>query len=179
MTTFVDLGSLGCDRVSCDAIGVSVHLTRCITQQQNDQDLSDHLETAERIRNIVTRLKLSQSALADILGVERSVVTRYLGGSSEPGPLPCLILASLSESDADKNFWLHASGINAAQMERLASAIGAPKPTGLDGSEIKLLSWWREPRNPMEDSLREVMRKVLIARDVDEEEMRKKTSGQH
>jgi transcriptional regulator with XRE-family HTH domain len=124
------------------------------------------LETADLIKKIVAAHNLSQTELAEKIGVERSQVTRYLNGEREPAPLTCLFLAALSVSDAEQYFWISKCGLTHEQMRLLGLTLGLPAPNLLSGEEHQLLDWWRNPATQMEKRVFELVAQLLLDRPI-------------
>lgn len=122
------------------------------------------MQTAESIRKILERRGLSQTTLAELIGVDRSFLTKCINGEREPGRLSCLLLAGLCDNAEEHAFWIRKSGLGTKQATLLARALFPKEGGAVDTFEAELLDWWRHPNNPMEDSVKSVVEKVLAAR---------------
>jgi len=128
--------------------------------------LPDAPKTADLIGKIVSGKRLSQTDAAALLGVHRSMVTRFMNGEREPVGLSCLILAALSETMEERAFWVGKSGVTSKQMELLADLLKIPEPTLLSGDERQLIDFWRNPQTAIERSVRDTLEILLAQRPV-------------
>lgn len=122
------------------------------------------MQVIAKIQKILSRKDLTQTALAELVGIDRSQLTNYLAGRRAPGALPCLLFAALSEEPGDRAFWISESGLTREQMCLVAEAFAIPLPTAMDAGEVALLEWWRHPnKNPMDGSIKSVVETAIGA----------------
>lgn len=119
------------------------------------------MEAAELIQKILSSRGLSQTELAELIGVERSFLSRCLRGERIPGRMSCLLLAGFAESGEERSFWLQHSGIDPRQITLIRRALDVTEPKASDHSERALLAWWRRPANSMEESAKALVEKIL------------------
>ena len=136
---------------------------RCISQQGNGSVLSERSKVVDYITEIVSKKSLSQIELAALIGVDRSMVTRYLAGTSEPGSLSCLLLAALTDNQEAKGYFVEASKLTNKQFELMGEVLGV-KSGVQSGDERALLNWWRKPNDPMEAAMKTAIEKLLDLR---------------
>jgi transcriptional regulator with XRE-family HTH domain len=123
------------------------------------------VEAAELIQELLSSRGLSQTELAEIIGVERSFLSRCLRAERMPGRMSCLLLAGFSDSADHKRFWLKHSGVDSRQMALIRRALGIPEVKKGDEIEAALLTWWRDPPSPMEQSVKLLLQRILEAAD--------------
>jgi transcriptional regulator with XRE-family HTH domain len=116
------------------------------------------MDAVDLLKKTMLRKNLTQGGLAVLLGVDRVQITRYLAGERLPSAIGCLHLVALSETDAERKFWLAASGLTHDEVTRLSFALETTPPTALDGTEQQLIAWWR---NKKLDSVQQVARKLI------------------
>ena len=119
------------------------------------------MEAAELIQKVLSSRRLSQTELADLIGVERSFLNRCLRGERMPGRMSCLLLAGFAESAEEKNFWLKHSGVASRQMTLIRRALAVTELKPANAMEHVLLEWWRHPANPVEESAKLLVEKLL------------------
>jgi transcriptional regulator with XRE-family HTH domain len=119
------------------------------------------VEAAELLQKVLSSRGLSQTELADLIGVERSFLSRCLRGERMPGRMSCLLLAGFAESFEERGFWLKHSGVNNRQLALIRRALAVPEPEAGNRTEQALLAWWRHPANAVEDSLKSLVEKLL------------------
>lgn len=103
-------------------------------------------------------------ALADLLGTDQGMVSRYVSGTNKPGPDSCLLLAALSASASDREFWWKASGITAQQTLMLRDLFAVATSDQITSEERALIEWWRRPASPIEQNVKVVVETVLKTR---------------
>ena len=91
------------------------------------------------------------------------MVTRYLAGTSEPGPLSCLLLAALTGNPEAKGYFVEASKLTNRQLTLLGELLGV-KAGIQSGDERALLDWWRKQNDPMEVAMKTAIEKLLDVR---------------
>ena len=122
------------------------------------------MEAAELIQKVLSSRGLSQTELAELIGVERSFLSRCLRGERMPGRMSCLLLAGFSDGVEERRFWLKHSGVDARQIALIRRALGIAEPKGPSDTESALLFWWRHPANAVEESIKSVVEKLLEER---------------
>ena len=118
-------------------------------------------QASDLIQNILSSRGLSQSELADLIGVERSFLSRCLRGERIPGRMSCLLLAGFSESADERSFWLAHSGMDHRQITLIRRALDLQDRKPGTEAERRLLVWWRRPAEGMEQSARDLVEKIL------------------
>jgi transcriptional regulator with XRE-family HTH domain len=119
------------------------------------------VEAAELLQKLLSSLGLSQTELADLIGVERSFLSRCLRGERMPGRMSCLLLAGIAESAEERTFWLKHSGIENRQVGLIRRALAMAEPEAKNKTEQALLAWWRQPASSVEESVKSVVEKLL------------------
>jgi hypothetical protein len=84
-------------------------------------------------------------------------------GKRQPGELLCLAIATLAARE-DVAYWIDLSGLTRKQLLMIGDALKVPEPTLLSDNERKLLEWWRNPKNPMEEGIKTVVETLLKTR---------------
>jgi hypothetical protein len=103
--------------------------------------------------------------MAELFGIDPSMPSNWVAGKREPGPIQCLLLASVASEQEEREFWIEKSGIDNNKLRLIAEALSLPTPTVPSGEEIQLLQWWRGPQqNPMEEGIRKVVEALLRTR---------------
>lgn len=115
---------------------------------------------AKKLRDLLRDLDVTQAELARLLGRDSNVVaTRWLPGDSAPGALDSLLLAGLSRTPDDRQFWLTNSGLEPEQFHLIRKAIH-PEDIGVPVISDILTS----PRDEYEVVAGGMLRAVIKAR---------------
>ncbi len=121
------------------------------------------MQAAQLIQKVLSSRGLSQTELAELIGVERSFLNRCLRGERMPGRMSCLLLAGFSDSAEEKRFWLKHSGVDSRQIALIRRALAMAEPKASNDTELALLSWWRRPSNAVEESVKALVENLLKA----------------
>src|SRR6266852_5307083 len=125
------------------------------------------MSSADKIRKLLEQGELTQAALADLLGVDQSLISNYLSGAKNPGAAPCLILAGLSRSREDRMYWLSHCGLGESQRGLIAKALAGervelknlPQQDGLLVAQF--LDFWHHPADEVEEALKDPLERIL------------------
>jgi transcriptional regulator with XRE-family HTH domain len=121
------------------------------------------MEVADLIKKILDARNLSHKDLADLCDIDRTQITRYLSGERTPGEFACLILSGLAEG-SDRAEWVRLSEVSKDQLHLLSRALGTPEPKVLSAEDKALYDWFHNPEGPMEDSIRDLVKQLLVIR---------------
>jgi hypothetical protein len=81
----------------------------------------------DRLRRLLDEENLTEWQLAERLGLHRGSIVGMLANDRKPGPLECLLIAGHRSGYSDHGYWIDLSGVNAAQSQLLAKAVGTPE----------------------------------------------------
>lgn len=87
------------------------------------------VDVSERIHRLLEARGLSQTELANAIGVEPGTINGYIQGTQFPGSMPCLLLAGLA-SPRDRATWLAEAGLGGQQKDLILFALGGEE-TGI------------------------------------------------
>lgn len=122
---------------------------------------------SEKIESVLINLGITQSELARRLGLDQSLISRYLSGTQMPGVLGCLMLAGMSDNSDDRDYWLRESGLTSGQLNLISSAINDPSPKSakiMTYRDRALIKWFQSRSgDPLEESIKATV-DILVSR---------------
>lgn len=118
------------------------------------------MQAADLVGKILAERGLTQTALAELLGIDPSMPSNWVSGRREPGPVQCLLLASLSVRVDERQWWIGKSGLDNKRLQIIADLLSVPIQT-LSHDEAELLEFWRSPQGQIESSLKDLITHTL------------------
>lgn len=122
-------------------------------------------KNSEKIEKLLKDLHLTQTALAAKLGVDPTLISQWVLSKKDPGPLPCLLLAAISD-ERDRSYWIQQSGISWGQQTMLAKTLKLPPiPDPPDDFETKVLHWLRTANTFLDERIKSLLEAAVITQD--------------
>lgn len=122
------------------------------------------MQATDLVKKILAERGLSKAAMAHMLGIDPSMPSNWVSGKREPGPVQCLLLASLASTHNEREFWIAKAGMDSTKLKMVAEALSLPTPAVLSGEEHQLIDFWRNAQTPIERSMREMLQVLLMQR---------------